>query len=160
MIQPLPRKLYDRAIELGVREIRVEWTGGSDEGYLNISLDTGEGLDTYAALTDGQSGLHTDLENWAYDAFTYNGAGDGNDYGDNITYDLVKKRVTHDEWMMQRQDLGEEEQDLEFDEPEPEEEPEPPTAEELVMALAQTDGTGQSLQVKELIEQARNHERK
>jgi hypothetical protein len=46
--------------------------------------------------------LLKEVENWAWDVYSYSGAGEGNDYGDNITYDLVENTVETEEWYMER----------------------------------------------------------
>ena len=46
---------------------------------------------------------------WAWEVYSYSGAGDGSDYGDDIVYDLVNKKVTTSEWFTeQRYEEGEE----------------------------------------------------
>ena len=60
----------------------------------------------------------TDIEQWAWDCIGYNGAGDGNDYGDDLTYDLVNKTVTHNEWCMERTDTSHDPVEMEFDDDE------------------------------------------
>ena len=97
-IEPLPKKLYDRAVAAGITEIQLSFSGGSDEGYLSVTLNSGQKHD---------SAFEEDIENWAWDVYYYSGAGDGNDYGDEITYNLVTMTATHSEWHMERQD-GEE----------------------------------------------------
>ena len=90
-VEPFPKKLFDRAIELGVEEIVLRFQGGNDEGYLNIEINP-----------DWNAELSEQIENWAWEAYQYNGAGDGSDYGDDITYDLVNKRATVQEWYTAR----------------------------------------------------------
>ena len=114
-IEKLPKKLYDRAIAAGVTEIHLNFSGGNDEGYLNVNLFTND--DNNHATGN----LERDIENWAWKAYKYNGAGDGNDYGDDIVYDLKNNTVRSSEWYMERtdRDIGElkletvEEEDLE-----------------------------------------------
>jgi hypothetical protein len=90
----LPKKLYDRATELGVTSIALRFSGGSDEGYLDVQIDSP--LDNDDAL----SALGSDVEDWADTAYSYSGHGDGSDYGDNVTYDLVEMEARWDEWEM------------------------------------------------------------
>jgi hypothetical protein len=42
--------------------------------------------------------LWGEVEEWAYDSYGYSGAGDGTEYGDDITYDLVTNKVSTQEW--------------------------------------------------------------
>lgn len=93
--EPLSKSIYDRARELGVTHIRLLFSGGSDEGYLDINIVTKDQVaDEYSALKI----LENDIENWAWDVYEYSGAGDGASYGDEIEYDLVDGKVTTSEW--------------------------------------------------------------
>ena len=51
--------------------------------------------------------LAEEVEVWAYEdpgVYDYSGAGDGSDYGDDITYNIEDMTATHSEWYMSRQD--------------------------------------------------------
>lgn len=85
-IQPLSKDIYNKAKELGVKQIVLRFSGGNDEGYLSVETDP------------YKPDLETEIDSWAWDAYEYNGAGDGSDYGDTITYDLEKGEVSADEW--------------------------------------------------------------
>lgn len=90
-ILPLPKSLYEKAKSLGVEKIFLSFSGGSDEGHLSVDLQPGlDDANSYAFLNE--------IEDWAFDAYAYGGAGDGNDYGDDVTYDLVEKTASHSEW--------------------------------------------------------------
>lgn len=115
-ITALPKKLYDRATQLGVTSITLQFSGGSDEGHLDVQIDSP--LDDDEAL----SALGSDVEDWADTAYSYNGAGDGDAYGDNVTYDLVEMEARWDAWQMQVTEGGSDSQALEI-EPEEEEQP-------------------------------------
>jgi hypothetical protein len=107
--QPLPKAIYDKAKQLEVTSIRLEFSGGNDEGNLYVSI---------SSITGGSSelnALETEVETWAYDAYPYNGAGDGTDYGDDIVYDLENNKVTTSEWHMERQDSDPNESEMEVD---------------------------------------------
>ena len=100
--EPLNKEIYNKALKLGITKITLNFSGGSDEGCLNV--DVGSLND----LVVSQDFLN-ELENWAWEAYSYSGAGDGNDYGDDIVYDLVNKKVTTSEWFTERRyDEGEE----------------------------------------------------
>ncbi len=90
--QPLSKDIYNRAKKLGVEQIILQFSGGNDEGYLNVEL-VGEKLDSEESYK-----LQLDIDTWAWDNYDYSGAGDGSDYGDNIAYDLVKGKVSTEEW--------------------------------------------------------------
>jgi hypothetical protein len=94
----LPKKIYTRAKELGVETIELRFQGGNDEGYLDVSLD-GKIANVDA---DNVDLLDQAIQEWAWSEYSYSGAGDGNDFGDNITYDLVKNTMTSEEWHMER----------------------------------------------------------
>lgn len=94
-IEPIPSTLINRAKEAGVKTITLNFSGGSDEGYLNVSLNDD-------AMHDGE--LESAIEEWAWEAYTYSGAGDGHDYGDDITYDLETMQATITDWCMTRRD--------------------------------------------------------
>ena len=85
--QPLSKKIYNKAKKLGVEQIVLEFSGGSDEGYLHVGLAPEQDYD-----------FAQEIENWAWEVYSYSGAGDGSNYGDNITYDLVKGEVSTEEW--------------------------------------------------------------
>jgi hypothetical protein len=92
-IEPLSKEIYNKAIELKIKEIRLEFSGGNDEGNLYVST-----------LPSVNFEFENEIESWAWDAYSYSGAGDGNDYGDTITYDLVNKKATASEWYTARQE--------------------------------------------------------
>lgn len=106
VIMPLPKALYERAKKDEVAKIHLEFSGGNDQGYLNVNLDR-EGKGKCK-----DSNLAKDIELWAEDEYQYSGAGDGNDYGDNITYNLVNNKVSVEEWHMSRVSCGEDNEEL------------------------------------------------
>jgi hypothetical protein len=106
---PLNKVILDTAKQLGVKKIILHFSGGSDEGFLNVDLvpypDKGEGR----AFAD-------DVEDWAWGAYGYSGAGEGYDYGDDITYDLETNRVSVHDWCMDRVEGGTETSEMEVEE--------------------------------------------
>lgn len=94
-IEPLSKKIYDKAIALGITQIILKFSGGSDEGYLNVYVNGQEGWES-------NTEFEQQIEGWAWDTYGYSGAGDGNDYGDDIVYNLVEKTATASSWSMQR----------------------------------------------------------
>jgi hypothetical protein len=104
---PLPKKLYDEAKELGISSIELEFRGGNDEGNLYVVLVAPKTDDLVKIVKRKQrvSKLETDVETWAFDAYQYSGAGDGNDYGDDVTYNLETMKASVSSWMMERVDL-------------------------------------------------------
>lgn len=107
-IQPLPVRIVNRAKQLGIKSITLQFSGGSDEGYLDVDYDM-----------PGDPGYDNDfsrmVEDWAWNVYAYSGAGDGSDYGDNITYDLVNNKASVQEWFTERSYGADEEIPLEID---------------------------------------------
>ena len=104
-VQPLPRHLLERAKELGVEIIELDFNGGSDEGHLNVHVgkklvqdEVFKPVETpHEWLKFGQ-----DIDEWAWSVYEYSGAGEGDDYGDDIVYDLIENKVTTHDWYMER----------------------------------------------------------
>jgi hypothetical protein len=107
--EPLPKNLYQRAIADSVLKIGLHFSGGDDQGYLNICLERSDG----AKAKD--SGLENAIEEWAWDVYDYSGAGGGDSYGDDIVYDLRSNKVTSQNWYTARQEDEEMEFDLSLD---------------------------------------------
>lgn len=90
-IQPLSKEIYAKALKFGIEEIHLQFSGGSDQGYLNVKL-----------LPSSDYSFSTEVEEWAWEVYSYCGAGDGTDYGDNVVYDLKNKKVSTEEWFMEK----------------------------------------------------------
>ena len=106
-IEPLSKKIYDKAVSLGITQIELKFSGGSDEGYLNVYVNDEKG---FSSNTE----LEQEIEEWAWQAYGYSGAGDGSDYGDDVVYDLVEKTATASSWSMQRTEGDSEDAALEI----------------------------------------------
>jgi len=85
--EPLNKEIYNKAKELGVEKIILQFSGGNDEGNLNIDLEP-----------DWNQDFANQVEDWTWEVYSYSGAGEGNDYGDNIEYDLKAGKVSTSEW--------------------------------------------------------------
>ncbi len=100
--KPLTKVLHEKAKKLGVERIYLAFSGGNDEGYLNVRIEHELGYDYINGLEEeGRKEIHQlvdEIESWAFDAWAYSGAGDGNPYGDDITYDLKTNMVSTSEW--------------------------------------------------------------
>lgn len=83
----LPKAIYDKAKELGIDTIILHFSGGNDEGYLSVETSPKHNQE-----------FNDDIETWAWEEYNYNGAGDGSDYGDDITYNLETNEVSTEEW--------------------------------------------------------------
>jgi hypothetical protein len=103
--EPLKKELYTKAKELGVEKIILQFSGGNDEGNLNVDLEP-----------EWSQDFANQVEGWAWEVYSYSGAGDGSDYGDDITYDLVKNKVSTSEWYTSVERGSEDDNDIEIDE--------------------------------------------
>ena len=83
----------------------------SDEGYLDVTISP-----TLDFGDEAVRNLIKEIEDWAWGVYSYSGAGEGIDYGDNIEYDLKNKKVRTSEWTMVRQDSENDDTDLEIGE--------------------------------------------
>jgi hypothetical protein len=116
-ILPLDKGLFDRAEKLGIAKIVLNFSGGSDEGYLNVEIYPSDEVmkesgcnHSWEWRTKGLSDndrkkidqLNSDIEEWAWENYSYSGAGDGSSYGDDVEYDLVEKKATISEWWYER----------------------------------------------------------
>ena len=98
-VEPLPREIFRRCIEENITSIRLGFSGGSDEGYLDLILSTPEGRVVLHNQTNKNiNDLAKMIDDWCDKKYLFNGAGDGNSYGENITYDLVNGSVTTQSW--------------------------------------------------------------
>lgn len=103
---PLNKAIYDRAKQLGIKKITLHFSGGNDEGFLNVDL---------VPHPKDDDDFANDVEDWAWGAYGYSGAGDGSDYGDDIVYDLEKGTVTANDWYMARTEGEKQKGKLEVD---------------------------------------------
>lgn len=88
-VQPLRKDLFERAKELGITSIALHFSGGSDEGFLNME---------FGGDVDVPAEFQNEIDTWAFEAYDYGGTGDGTEYGDDIEYDLVKMTATSQSW--------------------------------------------------------------
>ena len=94
-VLPLPKRFFDRAVELGVGKLILSFSGGSDEGYLDVNYEM---LNNFPYGKDNTRSFVQEVNDWAEEAYEYCGAGDGTPYGDTVTYDLANKTVEVREW--------------------------------------------------------------
>lgn len=109
-VEPLNKEIYNKAKALGVQKITLSFSGGNDEGFLNVTLYPWDNK------SDAHNELNAEVENWAWEVYSYSGAGDGRDYGDDISYDLVNKKVITSEWQMEVVESEKEGSDLPIEE--------------------------------------------
>lgn len=103
--KPLKKAIYDKAKELGIEAITLNFSGGNDEGYLDVEIQPYE---------DRTMEFVNEIEEWAWEVYDYSGAGEGYDYGDNISYDLKNGKVSTSEWYTSRQEGDTESDELEI----------------------------------------------
>ena len=106
--EPLTKEIYNKAKELGYTNILLHFRGGSDEGYLDVEFLPYD--------TKHDNAFANEIEDWVWDTYSYSGAGDGNDYGDEIDYDLINNKVSTSEWFTARQEGESDEEEIEFSE--------------------------------------------
>ncbi len=100
--KPLKKELYEKAKELGIDKITLEFSGGSDEGYLYVYTE-GRSVPRVTQPDDEVlrkkiRQLESDIDEWVWTVYEYSGAGDGTSYGDTITYDLKNEKMSTQEW--------------------------------------------------------------
>jgi hypothetical protein len=88
-IQPLSKEIYNEAKALNVTRILLHFSGGYDEGILNVEIDHDE---------NPASALEDKVLDWAWEVYSYSGAGDGHDYGDDIIYDIANNKAHSSSW--------------------------------------------------------------
>lgn len=104
-IIPLPKSIYETAKKNGNTVIHLEFSGGSDEGYLEVNLEGGTWDEDF----------EVEIRDWAYEAYAYNGGGDGTDFGDDVRYDIENNKVISTDWCMARVDSEEQEHPFKVD---------------------------------------------
>lgn len=103
-IKPLGKKIYTKAKELGIETIVLNFSGGDDEGYLEVGMTP-----KYNEEFVGE------IEDWVWETYNYSGAGEGHAYGDNIEYDLKNGKARAEEWYMTRQSGDSEDHNLQIE---------------------------------------------
>lgn len=109
-IKPFPKSLFDKATLLKIERVELEFSGGNDEGNLQV---TAYKMVVSKATEQQVNEFEADVNSWADIEYDYSGAGDGSDYGDNITYNFKKQIVISSDWSMVRQDSGENDEKME-----------------------------------------------
>ena len=116
---PLNHTIYSKAKAMGATEITLEFSGGNDEGYLNVTVTANGIIPPWSGgsqnLWDEKVIFENEIERWAWEAYQYSGAGDGNDFGDDITYNLDEMTMSWSSWFMERTDGDSSEEQMEVD---------------------------------------------
>ena len=92
--EPLPRKIFDELKRQSIAELELQFSGGSDVGYLTVQFK-----DESGQIMDGDfDEFKEQVENWAWEVYDYSGAGCGSDFGDNIAYNVENNTVKTASW--------------------------------------------------------------
>lgn len=94
-IPTLPKDLFDQLKQAEIKSFTLQFSGGNDEGYLDVE---------FSPQREQDENLRNRIGDWAWETYEYSGAGDGSDYGDDFTYDLETMELRHTEWFSVRQD--------------------------------------------------------
>lgn len=100
-VKPLSKKIFDKARNLGVDTITLSFAGGIDEGLVNVDCsydaDKQPLLDVQIAANVG---FEEEIEEWVWQVYTYDGFGDGHDYGEDLTYDIKNATKENEVWLI------------------------------------------------------------
>ena len=110
-IAPIPKELFELCEEECISEVIICWEGGSDEGYVTVTAwKEGEEKNWYKASQERNDVvkavievIEKKFEDWA-DNHRYSGAGEGSPYGHDLTIDILNKKMSCEQWWMQRVD--------------------------------------------------------
>ena len=91
---PISQKIYNKCISLGITDIDIIYEVASNEGVLTIQLDG-----THDAQCEQE--MEQMIKEWVDEEYIYNGSGGDGD-GADISYDLVNKTATYEQWAMKR----------------------------------------------------------
>ena len=94
-VRPIPPHLLQKLKDAGVGAVHLEFSGGSDEGYLDVSFMPAGPREL---PPEKACDLYDEVYKWVYDAYDYSGAGDGTPYGDDVVYDLKNGTWSHTSW--------------------------------------------------------------
>lgn len=97
-IKPIPKRIVDEAKRLEIESIELSFSGGSDEGYIDIQFG---GAHVY---TEKRRSFRDKVEEWAWSVYSYSGDREGRDYGDDIVYNLKTGMASHSDWFYERVD--------------------------------------------------------
>lgn len=132
-IAPFPQRFVDIAEDLGIDKIKIAFQGGSDEGYIEADCWSATYFDESLEIVWGEKGRYRpdkntlngeamldkwyefekEIEDWAWERYGYNGAGEGQDYGDDVVYHLDTGKVTYQDWGYQYVEGDKQTSDLE-----------------------------------------------
>ena len=110
-IAPIPKELFDLCEEECISEVIITWEGGSDEGYVTVTAWKEGEEKNWLTLLEKRNDvekavievIEKKFEVWA-DNHCYSGAGDGSPYGHDLTIDILNKKMSAEQWWMERVD--------------------------------------------------------
>ena len=88
------------------------YTVGGNIGASNDRVLFNDSLTS--TVQPGANGAALGDATYSWDVYAYNGAGEGIDYGDDIVYDLVNKKVKLSEWCYERTERDRDDVELEI----------------------------------------------
>ena len=101
-IEPFPKKLYEQLVASGVDVVTLRFSGGSDEGCLDVEFERHTEIKDLPQLTDA-------VEKWAWSVYSYCGAGWGRvEFGNDISYNLKTMMAAQCSWTREWGDTDEE----------------------------------------------------
>jgi len=96
---PFERNLRERALALGLHTITLNFSGGNDEGFLEVSLLQKNGEPLSSQYPGDPAGcLAAEIQDWAWDHYPFHGTGIGVPYGDILQYNLTEDTIEYDSW--------------------------------------------------------------
>ena len=116
VVEPLKKSLYNKMVNRKYTSLTLRFSGGHDEGMLEIDLipcpsyphsrELNPVTKKFETVTDPSLQKEWDkyrkfvdeIENWVWSVYNYNGAGEGVQYGDTVEYDLKTGLVYTIDW--------------------------------------------------------------
>ncbi len=117
-IEPLSKDIYNQALKRGIDSITLDFQGGSDEGVLNAAVKYASNVIGVSPSDESRYQFIEEIEKWAWSVYSYDGAGDGSNYGDEVIYNLREKTAKTSGWYMSRCEAGGESGSLKLEEEE------------------------------------------
>ncbi|MBT94300.1 MAG: hypothetical protein CMA60_05685 [Euryarchaeota archaeon] len=111
-IAPIPKELFELCEKECISEVIISWSGGNDEGYVEVTAwkvgeEKGSWYMAEQERNDVEKAAIRVIENkfevWA-DEHSYSGAGEGSPYGHDLTIDILNKKMSAEQWWMERVD--------------------------------------------------------
>jgi hypothetical protein len=100
-IKPFPHNLALALAEKEIERVEISFSANGDEAYVDIGLYTDDGR-LWGMVHHKNVDLRRVLLEWVADAYEYSGDGEG--YGDVVTYDFLNNTVTHVYWYDEREE--------------------------------------------------------